>query len=119
MAETCGRDYSDHTLLVTPHCSTKTGLCDATNTSAAAFMLLRGPHAFWGGGFWWGLNVLEQPTLWDERIGNLDPGVPIGGCVASADGQAFSRAYTKVTVHLDCAKFQGRFEPVAKGVVHV
>ena len=69
MADKCGRDYSDHTLLVTPHCSQNTGLCDATNASAAAFMLLRGPHAFWGGGFWWGVNVVEQPSLWDERMG--------------------------------------------------
>lgn len=111
MKDKCGRDYSDHTMLMTPQCSTKTGRCDPTRASAAAFMLLRGPHAFWGGGFWWGNTAVEQPSLFDERIGNLDPGTPLGGCVASKDGQAFSRNFTRLTVHLDCAAFEGRFEP--------
>lgn len=114
MAEKCGRDYSDHTMLMTPKCSQHTGRCDATNASAAAFMLLRGPHAFWGGGFWWGNNAVTQPTLFDERIGNLDPGTPLGGCVApsAGKGQVFTRKFTRLTVTLDCTKFQGRFEPV-------
>jgi hypothetical protein len=112
MADKCERDYTDHTLLMTPHCSQRTGLCDETNASAAAFMLLRGPHAFWGGGFWWGNNAVTQPSLFDERIGNLDPGIPLGSCVASTDGQTFSRTYSKVTVHLDCSTFQGRFDAV-------
>ena len=116
MADKCGRDYSDHTLLVTPHCSQTTGLCDATNASAAAFMLLRGPHAFWGGGFWWGNNAVTQPSLIDNRIHQMDPGRPLGGCVSSADGQSFSRAYSKVTVRLDCATFQGCFETVVETV---
>jgi hypothetical protein len=91
MADKCGRDYSDHTMIMTPECHQKTGLCDATNASAAAFMLLRGPHAFWGGGFWWGNNAVKQPSLFDERVGNLDPGAPLGGCVASAGGEPSSR----------------------------
>jgi hypothetical protein len=115
MADKCGRDYSDHTMLMTPKCSQRTGLCDETNASAAAFMLLRGPHAFFGGGFWWGNNAVEQPSLFDERIGNLDPGTPLGGCVASADGQVFTRSFSALTVRLDCAAFEGRFEPVPTG----
>ena len=76
-------------------------------------MLLRGPHAFWGGGFWWGKNAVAQPTLFDERIGNLDPGTPLGGCVApsAGKGQVFTRKFTQLTVTLDCATFRGRFEP--------
>lgn len=113
MADKCGRDYTDHTMLMTPKCSQRTGRCDETNASAAAFMLLRGPHAFWGGGFWWGNNAVTQPSLFDERIGNLDPGTPLSGCVASAGGQVFTRNFSRLMVRLDCEAFEGRFEPVA------
>lgn len=113
MADKCGRDYSDHALLMTPRCSQTTGLCDPTNASAAAFMLLRGPHAFWGGGFWWGVNAVTQPSLVDNRVHDLDPGTPLGSCVASADGNVFTRSFTRLTVRLDCAAFEGRFDPVS------
>lgn len=115
MTSKCGRNYDNVTLLMTPQCSKRSGLCDERNASAAAFMLLRGPHAFWGGGFWWGDNAVEQPTLFDERIGNLDPGVPLGACTASADGTRFARRYSKLVVTLDCKRFAGRFDPVAPG----
>ena len=113
MADKCGRDYGDHTMLMTPKCSQHSGRCDETNASAAAFMLLRGPHAFWGGGFWWGVNAVEEPSLFDPNVGNLDPGTPLGSCIASAGGQVFSRKFTRLTVHLDCEAFEGHFDPVA------
>ena len=68
---------------------------------------------------------MTQPTLLDERVANLDPGTPLGGCTTVAPSspsavgdkgqvpQVFTRKYTRLTVTLDCAKFEGRFEPAA------
>ena len=68
MTTHCGTDYDGVALMMTP----ETG---SERQSVAAFLLLRGPHAFWGKG-WMG----DDHVFYDPDLGQMDPGVPTGRC---------------------------------------
>jgi hypothetical protein len=45
--------------------------------------------------------------IWPQSGTDLEVGI------ARAGGEVFTRRFARLTVHLDCAAFEGRFEPVA------
>ena len=73
----------------------------------AAFLLVRGPYA-WFGNAWQGCNNI--PTR-DPAV-DVDYGEPVGHCepVAGRPG-VFQRQWTKATVTLDCAKWEADIQP--------
>ena len=71
--------------------------------TVAAFMIVRGPHAWLGTG-WQGCTT--TPTTWQQDpLMQLDPGTPVGLCKQVKPG-VFSRQYTRGTVSLNCNSYQ-------------
>ena len=102
MSTACPKNY-DHVALMMSPAGPQTA-----RQSAAAFLILRGAHAFWGMG-WNGGGV-----FYDEYLHQLDPGAPRGACVvADVDGGIFRRQYSKMVVTLDCSTFVAQFTPIA------
>eukprot|EP00928_Gymnodinium_smaydae_P088077 TRINITY_DN72223_c0_g1_i1.p2 TRINITY_DN72223_c0_g1~~TRINITY_DN72223_c0_g1_i1.p2 ORF type:complete len:168 (+),score=26.47 TRINITY_DN72223_c0_g1_i1:873-1376(+) len=82
--------------------------------SLAAFLLLRGPYA-WFGSAWHGCGIAppQRPPSVDD-----DYGEPVGPCAVVAAGSGiFKRAWTKMVVTLDCQKWEGRIEPKSADLV--
>lgn len=69
----------------------------------AAFMIVRGPHAWLGTG-WQGCTAKD--STWQQHpLLQLDPGSPLSNCEHSKPG-VFSRKYSRGTVSLDCNSFK-------------
>ena len=75
----------------------------------AAFLILRGPYA-WFGTAWKGCNkVPQRPAAMDA-----DYGVPVDvQCRETVPGKSgiFVREWSKASVQLDCNKWQGTITP--------
>ena len=92
-------------------------MMDAGKTSGdfmpnlAAFLLIRGPYA-WFGNAWQGCNNIpaRRPEL------DRDYGTPMGACVETHSGSGvFTRSWTRADVTVDCNAWTGTIDPV-KGV---
>ena len=67
--------------------------------SVAAFMIVRGVHAWLGTG-WQGCTA--APSTWQaDPLMATDPGTPTGLCAQETPG-VFSRAFTRGKATLDC-----------------
>lgn len=75
----------------------------------AAFLLIRGPHAFFGTG--WGVGLVHE---WNALY-DIDFGVPVAkkndndGVCQEINPNVFYRAWTKYNVTLDCNKWDAIF----------
>jgi hypothetical protein len=73
----------------------------------AAFLLIRGPHAFVGTG--WGVGLVHE---WDDLY-DMDLGVPAasekGGTCRQTKPGVFERSWTKYHVELDCNSWEASF----------
>ena len=74
--------------------------------TVAAFMIVRGGHAWLGTG-WQGCST-EETTWQRDPLMQLDPGAPAGVCAEGERG-VFSRKFTRGTVVLDCNKWTADF----------
>ena len=72
------------------------------NQSLAAFLVVRPPAAFLGWGWY------SNDADWSELF-LLQPGEPAGLCAEGPPG-VFARAWSKVTVELDCATLTARVD---------
>ena len=70
----------------------------------AAFLLIRGPHAFFGTA--WGVGLVHE---WRSEY-DTDVGEPAGRCAEVSPG-VFARNWTRAAVMLDCNAFHARIEP--------
>lgn len=76
----------------------------------AAFLLARGPYAYFGYG-WTGCIDATHPFTRPASLG-LDLGAPQGFCGETAPGSGvWQREYEKYTVSLDCGAWQASFVP--------
>ena len=74
---------------------------DGRNTTLAAFLVSRGPVAYYGWG--WGIPPPGPLPPW-EPLWDLDVGVPLGLCQQHTPG-VFSREWSKGTAAIDCNAF--------------
>ena len=91
----------------------------SVDADIAAFLLMRGPWAFTGAGYW----GMSWPTgaTWNssniprDRPAQMDAdfGAPLDAACAPAGGggHRFSRRYERTTVTLDCATYTATFQP--------
>lgn len=70
----------------------------------AAFLLMRGPFAFFGYGWVGCSQIYTRPKELDA-----DYGTPLGLCKETATG-VFSRGWTKATVSLNCNTWKGSIQ---------
>ena len=76
----------------------------------AAFLLTRGPYAYFGYG-WTGCIDATHPFTRPASL-DLDLGDPQGFCAETAPGSGvWTREYAKYTVSLDCGKWEAAFTP--------
>ena len=75
----------------------------------AAFLLVRGPYA-WFGNAWQGCN--KVPARRAEL--DADYGAPLGHCAAAQEPGVYTRAWSKALVTVDCNKWTGTIEPRAE-----
>ena len=89
-------------------------MMDAGKTSAdfvpnlAAFLLIRGPYA-WFGNAWQGCNNIpaRRPEL------DRDYGTPKGACTETHPGTGvFTRSWTRADITVDCNAWVGKIDPV-------
>lgn len=72
--------------------------------SLAAFMLIRGPYA------WWGRGWLGGDVDYNASLAHKDPGEPTSRCtVLDAEQGIFARTFTKMTVTLNCPAWAATF----------
>jgi len=77
----------------------------------AAFLLMRGPHAWLGAGQWgvgWPSPAVPKPA---EMVAEY--GAPLDAACAEAPPGVFSRRYERAGVRLDCNAFVATFTPAA------
>jgi hypothetical protein len=78
----------------------------------AAFLLSRGPYAFFGYG-WTGCIDSAHPFTRPPSL-DVDYGEPTNFCSETSQGSGvFTRNFTKVSVALDCNAWQATFTPAA------
>lgn len=76
----------------------------------AAFLLTRGPYAYFGYG-WTGCIDADHPFTRPASL-DLDLGDPLGYCAETAPGSGvWTRQYEKYDVSLDCGKWEAAFTP--------
>merc|ERR1712224_453076 len=86
------------------------GASDSYEQSLAAFLLLRGPYA-WFGSAWHGCG--NTPPKRSPAV-DADYGEPEDLCTETAKGSGiFKRHWTKVTVTLDCNEWKAQIVPKA------
>jgi len=77
----------------------------------AAFLLSRGPYAFFGYG-WSGCVDASHPFTRPPSL-DIEYGEPTDFCAETAPGsEVFVRHYSKYTVQLDCGAWEATFTPV-------
>jgi hypothetical protein len=82
----------------------------------AAFLLSRGPYAFFGYG-WTGCIDATHPFTRPPSL-DVDYGEPTDFCSETAPGSGvFTRPFTKVNVALDCYTWEATFTPAAGGLL--
>ena len=84
----------------------------------AAFLLMRGPHAWIGWGPWGMLwpTTPDGSGLARPAVMTAEYGEPVDGALCSQTGPTtFSRAYSLATVTLDCRTWEATFVPASAG----
>ena len=77
----------------------------------AAFLLSRGPYAFFGYG-WAGCIDASHPFTRPPSL-EIEYGEPTDFCAEAAPGsEVFVRHFSKYTVQLDCGAWEATFTPV-------
>ena len=80
----------------------------ALSPTKAAFLLLRGPYA------WWGRGWLGGDVYYNAAYNELDPGTPTSNCsILDATAGVFQRTYSKLNVTLDCSKWEAELVAVS------
>ncbi len=75
----------------------------------AAFLLVRGPSAYFGYG-WAGCVDADKPFTRPAAL-DMDYGTPVGFCSETAPGSGvYEREWTKAKIKLDCNSFKGSID---------
>lgn len=116
----CASGYDDAPLLMGIQPGNSTHPLPNLHQDVAAFLLMRGPHAWLGYGVWgmswpigmeWNTNgtvVLRPPEL------DIDYGHPLAPRCSEPSPGVFQRAYSNYDVALDCNTFTPTLEPRRK-----
>lgn len=98
------------------------GTLPTIDADIASFLLMRGPFAFTGAGYWgmswptgqtW--NSSNTPTPVPPQL-LADYGEPLDGLCVKVSDTVFSRRYTNTTVTLDCSTYNATFVPMPLGL---